>query len=106
MAKRGPQELPNGHWRRPRLLWPSFEAHQIGVLKMKFGGIFDEQDALFLGNEFCKNSQGRRFPGPRATADQDIFSRKHVIFEAVSKTLIESSRTNEILHFEMAGVEL
>ncbi len=43
---------------------------------------------------------------PVPPADEDVLAREHVVFEVVREGAVESAFANQILHLEVAGVEL
>ena len=71
------------------------EANEIGVAQLDLRGVFDEQNAFVVGNEFGENSEGRRLSSPGATADEDVLSGQDVVFETVGERLIERPGLNQ-----------
>ena len=83
MPQRGFEKVANGD-RGYSVLFPArFEANQIRLDKLNFGGVFNQQNAFIRRNELSKRVQERRLARARSTAHQEVALLQNVIFETV-----------------------
>ena len=61
--------------------WPGFQSHNVVLAKLKFGRVFDRDDALIVRNERREHVQHRCFSGAGTAGDQDVQSRFDTRFE-------------------------
>ena len=69
------------------------------MVELNLGGVFDQQNALIVGNEFAEDIQGRGLSRSRAAADQDVLAMKNIVFQPIGERLVECPCSNQILRF-------
>ena len=76
------------------------------MAKVNLGGILDHKNSLFFGYELAQNIESGGFSRTGATANQNVLARENVVLEPVGERPVERSSRNQVLDFEVAGVEL
>ena len=79
---------------------------RFSLRQLNLGRVFDNQHPFVLRNEFSEDRQKCRFSRAGSAANEDVLAREDVVFEVVGERAIESAFANQILHLEVAGVEL
>src|SRR6266404_2773415 len=74
--------------------------------ELDFRRVFDQQNAFVSRNEFSEGGKQGRFAGARSTGDQQVAALKKVVLQAVCQSSVERPGANQILDFEMLGIEL
>src|SRR5262245_8540337 len=64
--RRGDRAFAFDVWR------PRFQSHDVLLLELQFGRVFDRDDALVIRNEARQRVKQRRFAGARATRDDHV----------------------------------
>ena len=84
-------------------IWRSgFEAEYVFLLELEFGGVFDGNDAIVIGDEAGEGVEERCFARAGASGDDDIESSFHGTFEEHHHFGSEGAEFEEV--FECEGV--
>src|SRR5271168_1088528 len=106
VAESSLEEIADGDCRKAILFAASLESNEVFLRQLNLGSVLDHKHPLVLGNKFSEDRQKCGFTSPGSTADEDVLACKHVVFEVVCEGEVESASPNQILHLEVAGVEL
>src|SRR5260370_1808325 len=106
MAQGRLQEIADGDSRETVLCPACFQADEVLLDQVNLCSVLDDQGAFFGRNEFSEDREERRFSSSCAATDEDIFSSKNIVFEAIRDGAVESPCRDQVLHLKMASVEL
>src|SRR5260370_11789397 len=100
------QEITNAHSRQAVLWLPGFKAHEVVLVHLNFGRVFDEENSFIRGNEFPEDIQERCFPRSCAPGDQNVLPPENIGLKLVRQPSLQGSGLHEILDAEVSGVQL
>src|SRR5579859_3713893 len=72
VAKRGFEQVPDGDCRDSVLLSAGLEANENRFVDLDFGGVFDQHDAFFVGDESGEDIQESGLTSSGPAADEQV----------------------------------
>src|ERR1700677_2983426 len=84
----------------------AFGRHNVRLLDVKFGGIFDDHDAIVIRNEVSQYPQKRGLAGPRATTDEQGLSASDLLPQEVRKLPRQCAASDQVIDRVMPAGEL
>src|SRR5271156_6892667 len=106
MAEGRLEEVADGHCGKAILLAACFKPDEVFLRQLNLGRVFDNEHSFLMRNEFPQDRKQGRFSSASSTTNKDVFACQDVVFEVVREGAIKRTFTNQIFHFEVAGVEL
>src|SRR5258708_17728592 len=84
----------------------AFGRHNVRLLDVKLGGIFDDHDAIVIRNEVSQYPQKRGLAGSRATADEQGLSPADLFPQEVRKWPCQRATSDQVIYRVMPAGEL
>ena len=82
-----------------------FQPHDVGLLQLKFGRVFDRDDAVVVRDEARQRVEQRRFTGAGAAGDDDVQVGLHGAFEQHHHFGREALVVQQVFELERVGAE-
>src|SRR5437763_12765148 len=86
------------HVRRTR-----FQPHDVLLVELKLGRVFDRADALAIGDERREHIQQRRLSGAGAAAHQTVEPRVHAVAEKPEHIRRQRLETHQVVGLQTLG---
>src|SRR5712692_10338978 len=84
----------------------AFGRHNVRLLDVKLGGIFDDHDAIVIRNEVSQYPQKRGLAGPRPTTDEQGLSAADLLPQEVRKWPRQCATSDQVIDRVMPAGEL
>ena len=105
MPQRGFEKVTNGDSGHAVLFSSGFEADEVRLSKLYFGGVLDQHDSLVRGNELSQGIQQGGLAAARSAANQEISMMQNVVLKTVRKGASKRTAFDEVRDFEVTDVK-